>query len=448
MTSLNQYDPRETWLEKSMILGGHRVQNRLYRAPLLECAGNGPEAVKALIADLEPAAEAGAGMIQQGATIVTAEGGCAAPGMTRVHDPEFVSKLDAVTDAVHQHGSSIAIQLEHGGLRSMEVWHDAYRTSHPNLQQLAVSRPPWPLRALDTIGFLDLNPQVMSTAEVRELAADFGRAAARAVDAGYDIIHLSGANMGIIQQFLSPFYNRRDDEFGVDPAVGAGIRFPLLVIEEIRERAGDVPVVTKVPSEAAAPKMFRPRLDDSAAIRISERLADGGFDAVVPVRCSVFWDMSIVRGEFPGRGWRDERYRPGYVDAFGSRLRAAAVAAGNWIQSKQYDFEPGWNADLCRRTRDRVDIPVLIEGGIRERSQIDDLLGDAADMVGMARPFYAEPKLPARLLGGDSDVAAVCENCNNCAVSQAAGEAGVCRTPEVLEQAGELRRQGAYDQDQ
>lgn len=447
MTSLKQFDPQETWLEKSLILGGHRVQNRLYRAPLLECAGNGPEAVETLIADLEPAAEAGAGMIQQGATIVTAEGGCAAPEMTRVHDPDFVSKLAAVTDTVHQYGSSIAIQLEHGGLRSMEVWHTAYRNSNPDLEQLAVSRPPWPLRVLDQVGFLELNPRVMSTAEVRKLAADFGRAAARAVDAGYDIIHLSGANMGIIQQFLSPFYNRREDEFGVDPTVGAGVRFPLLVAEEIRERAGDVPLVTKVPSEAAAPRVFRPRLDDATATRISERLADGGFDAVVPVRCSVFWDMSIVRGEFPGRGWRDETYRPGYVDAFGSRLRAAAVAAGNWVQSKQYDFEPGWNAGLCRRVRDRVDIPVLIEGGIRERPQIDDLLGDAADMVGMARPFYAEPKLPARLLGGDSDVSVICENCNNCAVSQAAGETGVCRTPEILEKAGKLRQQGAYDRE-
>nr|EGQ40262.1 MAG: NADH:flavin oxidoreductase, Old Yellow Enzyme family [Candidatus Nanosalinarum sp. J07AB56] len=445
MTSLRQFDPEETWLEKSVTLGGHRVQNRLYRAPLLECAGTNSETVETLIADLEPAAEAGAGMIQQGATIVREEGGCAAPGMTRVADPDFVETLGAVTDAVKQHGTSLAIQLEHGGLRSMEVWHDAYRRANPGLEQLAVSRPPWPLRMLDRLGILDVNPHVMSTAEVRELAADFGRAAARAVDAGYDMIHLSGANMGIIQQFLSPFYNRRDDEFGIDPTVGAGIRFPELVAEEIQNRAGDVPLLTKVPSEAAAPRILRPRLDDKTAVHTCQRLATAGYDAVVPVRCSVFWDMSIVRGEYPGRGWRDEAYRPGYVDAFGSRLRAAAVAAGNWVQSQQYDFEPGWNADLCRQVRQTVDIPVLIEGGIRERSQIDDLLGDAADMVGMARPFYAEPKLPARLLEADPDVAVVCNNCNNCAVPQAAGEAGVCRTPSVLERAGELRRQGAYD---
>jgi hypothetical protein len=63
----------------------------------------------------------------------------------------------------------------------------------------------------------------------------------------------------------------------------------------------------------------------------------------------------------------------------------------------------------------------------------------------MGRPFYAEPRLPARLLGS-ADARAVCESCNNCAVPQAAGEPGVCRTPSVLRRAGELREQGAYEQ--
>jgi hypothetical protein len=64
----------------------------------------------------------------------------------------------------------------------------------------------------------------------------------------------------------------------------------------------------------------------------------------------------------------------------------------------------------------------------------------------MGRPFYAEPRLPARLLD-DEGAAVVCENCNNCVVPQAAGEAGVCRTPAVLERAGRLRAEGAYDEE-
>ena len=433
-------------LDDPVSIGGLTLRNRLYRAPLLECAGNGPDAVDTLIADLEPAAAAGVGLIHQGATIVRGDGGCAAPGMTRVHDPSFVGRLSRLTERIHAHGSKIAIQLEHGGLRSMEVWHAGHRTANPDLDQLAVSRPPWPLRLLDRVGFLDLSPHVLTTDEVEALAADFGRAAARAVDAGYDMVHIAGANMGIVQQFLSPFYNRRTDRFGIDPDIGAGVAFLELLEAEIRERAGDVPLITKVPSERPTLPGIGPHLSDDDAIRVSERLVEVGYDGVVPVRTSVFWDMSVVRGEFPAAAWRDRRFRGGYREAFGSLPRAAAVAVGNWIESFSYDFEPGWNRSLCRRVRERVDVPVLCEGGLRERAELDEALDGDADLVGMGRPFYAEPELPARLLGAvDPGVRAVCENCNNCAVAQAAGESGVCRTPAVLAHAGRLRKHGAYD---
>jgi 2,4-dienoyl-CoA reductase-like NADH-dependent reductase (Old Yellow Enzyme family) len=200
-----------------------------------------------------------------------------------------------------------------------------------------------------------------------------------------------------------------------------------------------------VPAETAAPPFVRRRLSRADAVRICRRLADAGYDALVPVTASVFWDMSIVKGEFPGRAWRDSRFREGYESAFGGRLRTALVALGNRVESLWYDFEPAWNAGLCREVRAAVDVPVLAEGGIRGRERIDRLLGRDCDMVGMARPFYAEPRLPARLLDGDARARAVCESCNNCTVPQVTGAPGVCRTPSVLRAAGELRRRGAYD---
>jgi 2,4-dienoyl-CoA reductase-like NADH-dependent reductase (Old Yellow Enzyme family) len=93
---------------------------------------------------------------------------------------------------------------------------------------------------------------------------------------------------------------------------------------------------------------------------------------------------------------------------------------------------------------------------VRSREQIDRLLGDdgsvpVCDAVGMGRPFYAEPRLPARLLdaenGPDTDIEVICENCNNCTIPQVTGANGVCRTPEVLAERGELEREGAYDRE-
>jgi 2,4-dienoyl-CoA reductase-like NADH-dependent reductase (Old Yellow Enzyme family) len=439
-------------LEDPVEIGGTTVRNRLYRAPLLECAGNGPDAVDALIEDLKPAAAAGAGLLCQGATIVRGDGGCAAPGMTRVHDDAFVERLSHLTGRIHDHGARIAIQLEHGGLRSMETWHAGYRAEHPDVEQLAVSRPPWQLRALDRLGVVSYDPNVLDTDEVYDLAADFGRAAARAADAGYDAVHLAGANMGIVQQFLSPFYNRRDDEFGGSPAARVG--FLELVHDEIRDRAGSVPLLTKVPAETAAPRLVRRHLDVDDGVDIAVHLAEYGFDAVVPVITSTFWDMSIVRGEYPDRAWESEQFREGYAEAFGSRYRTRAVAALNRLQARRFEFEPAWNEWFCRRVRERVDVPVLAEGGIRERGQINRLLGSdgtdpACDMVGMARPFYAEPRLPARLLDTDagSGTRVACESCNNCTVPQVTGAPGVCRTPSVLQRRGELERQVAYERD-
>ncbi|ELY50119.1 oxidoreductase [Natronorubrum bangense] len=439
-------------LEDPIEIGGVTIPNRLYRAPLLECAGNGPDAVDTLIDDLEPAAESGVGLICQGATIVSGDGGCAAPGMTRVHDPDFVERLSRLTDRIHDHGSRIVVQLEHGGLRSMETWHAEYRKDRPDLEQLAVSEPPWQLRALDRLGFLSYDPHVLSTDEVYELAADFGRSAAYAADAGYDGIHLAGANMGIVQQFLSPFYNRRNDEFGGSPE--ARLEFLAVVHDEIRERAGDIPLLTKVPAETPAPPspVVRRTLSLEDGVEIARRLEKIGYDAVVPVQTSVVWDMSIVRGEYPERAWENEGLHDAYDAVFGGTARRKLVAAANRIQSLQYDFDPAWNEAFCRRVREQVSIPVLAEGGIRERGQMDRLLGGddsdepACDMVGMARPFYAEPRLGARLLEGAPDETRVlCESCNNCTVPQVTGAPGMCRTPAVLRKRGDLEREGVYE---
>ena len=434
-------------LDDPVTVGGSQFRNRLYRAPLLECAGNGSDAPERLAAELEPAAASGVGCIHQGATLVRGEGGCAAPNMTRIHDPAFVADLRRVTDAVHDHGSHVFVQLEEGGLRSMETWHAGYRERNPGLRQFAVSRPPPQLRLLDRLGVLDFDPYVLSTADVEELAADFGRAAGHAVDAGYDGVHVAGANMGIVQQFLSPFYNRRSDRFA------DGVRFLERIHDEVRARAGDVPLITKLPAETAAPAVVRRHLPRADGVETARRLAEIGFDGVVPVECSVIWDMALVRGAFPERAWTAEGLQDDYATAFGGRLRARLVRALNHLQARQFDREPCWNADFCRRVRRRLhatghdDVAVFCEGGARTREQCDRLLGGggrepAADLVGMARPFYAEPRLGARLLAGED---ALCRSCNNCTVPQVTGAEGRCRTPEIVRERARLADDGAYE---
>ena len=76
-------------------------------------------------------------------------------------------------------------------------------------------------------------------------------------------------------------------------------------------------------------------------------------------------------------------------------------------------------------------MPVFAVGGIRKLEEIDAILsGGEADMVGIGRPFYAEPELPARLLRGDTGET-LCENSNRCLPAQQLGLRAACYNPNV-----------------
>lgn len=433
-------------LEDPIEIGGLELKNRLYRAPLLEHGGNDEDTADVLIDELEPSAAGGAGLIMQGAMPVRGGGeGCAAPKMTFADDREFILGLSPVPEAINQHGAAIFAQIGHGGIKSLETWHGEYKRRWPDNQQQAVSELPWIFSLADKLGVMDFDLNVLSTEEVYDLAADFGTAAENAIDAGYDGIHIAGATMGMFQQFASPFYNHREDEFG--GSLSGRAYFWKVVHDEIRSAVGDVPLTTKVPAETDAPWWIRTHLTLEDGVELCRMMEEFGYDAVVPVTETPFWDQSIVKGNFPERSWEHERFQEGYIDAFGSELRYKIVRAAARVSARDNDFVPGWNEEFCRRVRSRVDIPVLQVGGIRDRPQIDRLLDSGAcDMVGMGRPFYAEPLLAARILE-DESAEVICENCNNCIPPQVAGETGVCRTPKILERYGELKKVGAYDRE-
>jgi len=178
----------------------------------------------------------------------------------------------------------------------------------------------------------------------------------------------------------------------------------------------------------------------------------------VPVECSVVWDMSLVRGEYPARAWNAERLQDRYRAAFGGRIRRWLVALLNRLQAVQFPRDGPWSAGLCRRVRQTVggSVPVFCEGGVRTRREMERLLGadarePACDLVGMGRPFYAEPRLGARLLGdrARSDGSrALCASCNNCTVPQVTGAPGRCRTPSVVRERARLESDGVYDRQQ
>ena len=95
------------------------------------------------------------------------------------------------------------------------------------------------------------------------------------------------------------------------------------------------------------------------------------------------------------------------------------------------------NRDLFRAVRSRAEIPVFAVGGIRTATECHDILeSGAADMVGIGRPFYAEPDLAARILADDPSPR-LCRNSNRCVPAQMLGMKGVCYNPDVRKRAAE-----------
>src|SRR4051794_1677100 len=105
--------------------GTTEVRNRLYRAPVLEGAGDGDDCADVYAKAFVENAHAGVGLIIQGNSCLYEEGRTS-PGMTLVHTRDRVQRLAPMVDAVHGAGAAIWLQVGHGGLFAMEAWHEPY----------------------------------------------------------------------------------------------------------------------------------------------------------------------------------------------------------------------------------------------------------------------------------------------------------------------------------
>jgi 2,4-dienoyl-CoA reductase-like NADH-dependent reductase (Old Yellow Enzyme family) len=405
-------------------IGGCVVRNRLYRAPVLEGAGDGDDAAERYAKHFVENARHGIGLIIQGSSCISPEGRTS-PGMTCVDTREKVLRLAPMVDAVHREGASIFLQVGHGGLYAIEAWHEPYASRRTG-PILAASPVPWLLKP----AFRGVPVHVMTTAEVHEMADRTGDVAAWAREAGYDGIELGSANAKLLDQFLSPFYNRRTDEFG--GSLDGRARVLQRIRVAVAERAGaDFPCTVKVPAETALPGFPHATRDD--ALRLCRRVEEWGFDAVTPVEVSVFPDTTLSRGAVPDSFWTNPGIAERLRRAAPTTRRRVAIKAGAWLGGKRAPFSPVWNRDLFRTVKRTAGIPVFAVGGIRSGAEARSVLdaGDA-DLVGIGRPFYAEPDLAARILDdGASAAPSRCLSSNRCVAAQMLGMRGVCYNPDV-----------------
>jgi 2,4-dienoyl-CoA reductase-like NADH-dependent reductase (Old Yellow Enzyme family) len=403
-------------------IGSATIRNRLYRAPVLEGAGDGDNAAATYQRHFVANAEHGVGLIIQGSSCIWPEGR-SSPGMTTVDTREKTMRLAPMVDAVHAAGASIMLQIGHAGIYSMEAWHEPYASQRSG-PILAASKLPLLLRP----SFRGVPIHVMTTDEVRAMATRYGEVAGWAREAGYDGVQLGSANAKLLDQFLSPFYNRRTDEFGGSTENRA--RVLKLIREAVAERAGpDFPCTVKVPEEVAPARL--PHANRHEAIEVARLVQEWGYDAVTPVIVSVMPDATLARGDAPTNLKENKAMSDRLMKAAPTRLRRTALRFGYWWGGRRAPFKPVWNRELFTAVKEQVSIPVFAVGGIRTAAEVNQILdGGQADMVGIGRPFYAEPDVAGHILGDDGSPRA-CTNSNRCVPAQMLGMPGACYNPKT-----------------
>ena len=147
-------------------------------------------------------------------------------------------------------------------------------------------------------------------------------------------------------------------------------------------------------------------------------------------------DTTLTKGDIPASLWRNKTMKRRLREAAPSRVQWSVLMAGYVVGSVRNPFRPVWNSDVFAEAKRRLSIPVFAVGGIRTTDEVNGILeaGDA-DMVGIGRPFYAEPDLAARVLGGSAEPRR-CRNSNFCVPAEMLGMKGTCYNPAVKKTTG------------
>jgi 2,4-dienoyl-CoA reductase-like NADH-dependent reductase (Old Yellow Enzyme family) len=338
-------------------VGALQLPNRLVRSATAEhmadADGRPRPQLKELYRDL---ARGGVGLIITGHLYVHPSGK-AHPEMTGITCDELIPYLAELVDAVHGEGGRIAAQINHGG---MQCTPDVVAGT---IAPSAVDAP-----------FLSQPAREMSRDEIDMLIQAYAQAARRAQAAGFDAVQIHAAHGYLISQFLSPFANRRTDEWGGD--VPRRTRFLRAVCQAVREQVGrDYPMFVKLGMMDGLEEGLRPE----EGVEVAAALEDMDLEA-----------LEISGGI--SRGKPNFNARPG--------MRA--------MEDEAY-FRP-----LARQARRATRLPIMLVGGLRSRQVMEDVLASGeADFISLARPLVCEPDLPNRLRLGRQDRSA-CTSGNRC----------------------------------
>ncbi|MGH8220424.1 MAG: FAD-dependent oxidoreductase [Steroidobacteraceae bacterium] len=268
-------------------------------------------------------------------------------------------KLRRLAHAVREAGGRIALQLFHAGRYGSDEYF--------GLQPLAPSAVP--------SRFSKSAPRAMSAQDIAQTLADFAAAAHRARELGFDAVEIMGSEGYLLNQFLSPLTNQRDDEWGGD--FERRTRFPLALVRAVREAVGPgYPIIYRMSGADLMPGST----SDEETVAFARALATLGVDAI---------ELGI--------GWHESS-----------------------TPTVQYTVAPGAWLPYAARIRAAVTpVPVIASTRIHTLELAAHALANGqADFVALARPFLADPRLVAKGRAGRIEAINPCIACNQACIDR------------------------------
>ena len=271
-----------------------------------------------------------------------------------IWDDSFIPKLKVLTEDVHKHGAKIAAQL------SLNYEWRADR-SHP----LEVVGPSGGLEITRSLITRELNRD-----EIKQIVEQFGEAARRARETGFDAVEFHFGNGFLVNQFMSPRTNKRTDEYG--GSLENRLRFPLEIIDCAKRKAGD---------------------DYTLMCRVSgDEMMEGG------LKLEDTKEMVI----------RLERAGVAAINAQAGTEQSPIPLIQQWVP-------PGAFVYIAEEFKEVIKIPVVAAYRIKDPFLAEEIVAKGrADLVGMARALLADPEWPNKAREGRFDDIRPCISCCRC----------------------------------
>lgn len=344
-------------------INGVTFKNRLVMSPmgigLAELDGTpGEEMIKFY----EARAAGGAGLIIPEITRVNDEHGAGLMRQLSVTKDRHIAPLSKLADAVHKHGSKIFIQLHHPGREGVSALIGGQPVVSASAIPCKVSRQ---------------ETRALSTEEVKELIGQFIDGALRVKKAGCDGVELHCAHGYMLQQFLSPYTNKREDEYG--GSFENRMRMLDEIIMGIREKCGkDFPLGVRLTVDEFLDKtgVTEEYIRLPEGIKIAKHLEALGID-FLDVSCGMYETGSTC--------------------------------------VEPISFPQGWRHDMIKAVKDAVNLPIIGVSVIRDPHVAESFLADGTvDFVSMGRTWLADENWGVKALEGRDSEIRKCVSCLRC----------------------------------